>query len=221
MEVTKQFGAITETEAIDRIIAGETELFEILVRRYNPYLYKTGRSYGYSHEDTEDLMQDAFIAAYRNLPAFEKRSSFKTWITRIMLNGCYHKNRKLSFKNEKTNDITIHEKEIPMSVNNQTHEPDSALANKELGQIIGNALTRIPVDYRMVFSLRELSGLNTNETAEALDISPVNVKVRLSRARHMLRKVIEKMYSPEDVFEFNLIFCDKFVNHVMKAINEK
>ena len=73
----------------------------------------------------------------------------------------------------------------------------------------------------MVFSLRELSGLNTNETAEALDISPVNVKVRLSRARHMLRKVIEKMYSPEDVFEFNLIFCDKIVNHVMKAINEK
>ncbi|HEX7905273.1 MAG TPA: sigma-70 family RNA polymerase sigma factor [Chitinophagaceae bacterium] len=220
MEVVKQFGTITETEAIKRVLAGETELFEILVRRNNPFLYKTGRSYGYNHEDTEDLMQEAFIAAYQSLASFEHRSSFKTWITRIMLNGCYHKSRKLSFKNEKTTDTIIHEKEIPMFVNDEINEPDKAFVNKELSQIIGNALTRIPVDYRMVFSLRELSGLNTNETAEVLDISAVNVKVRLNRARHMLRTVIEKMYSPEDVFEFNLIYCDKIVHHVMKAINK-
>jgi RNA polymerase sigma-70 factor (ECF subfamily) len=72
-----------------------------------------------------------------------------------------------------------------------------------------------------VFSLRELSGLNTNETAEALGITPVNVKVRLNRARHMLRAVIEKMYAPEDIFEFNLIYCDKIVDHVMKEIKSR
>jgi RNA polymerase sigma-70 factor (ECF subfamily) len=73
----------------------------------------------------------------------------------------------------------------------------------------------------MVFSLRELSGLSTTETAEVLYISPINVKVRLNRARHMLRKAIEKMYSPEDIFEFNLVYCDRIVSHVLKEIDSK
>jgi RNA polymerase sigma factor (sigma-70 family) len=220
MAVVEQYGTITETEAIKRILAGEKKLFEILVRRNNPFLYKTGRSYGYNHEDTEDLMQEVFIAAFRNLAAFEQRSSFKTWITRIMLNSCYHKAKKSSFKNEKTSGSDLNENVIPMFENNASAGPDKAVTNKELRRIVGTALTRIPMDYRMVFSLRELSGLNTSETAETLGISPVNVKVRLNRAKFMLREVIEKMYDPEDIFEFNLTYCDKIVHHVMKGINE-
>jgi RNA polymerase sigma-70 factor (ECF subfamily) len=69
-----------------------------------------------------------------------------------------------------------------------------------------------------VFSLRELNGMSTAETAEAMDISETNVKVRLNRAKHMLREIVEKMYSPEDIFEFNLIYCDAIVNKVMTAI---
>ena len=220
MEITKKFEAITETEVIRRILAGQKELFEILVRRNNPFLYKTGRTYGFNHQDTEDLMQEAFISAFLNLASFENRSTFKTWITRIMVNLCYHKSQKLSYKNEKATETNFHEKTIPMFENNQSSHPDRIATNKELSQIVGNALSRIPLDYRMVFSLRELSGLNTNETAEALDISTANVKVRLNRARQMLRDVIEKMYRPEDIFEFNLIYCDKMVNNVMKAINQ-
>jgi RNA polymerase sigma-70 factor (ECF subfamily) len=70
----------------------------------------------------------------------------------------------------------------------------------------------------MVFSLRELNGMNVAETADALSISEVNVKVRLNRAKSMLRKEIEKIYSPEDIFEFNLIYCNAIVDNVMKAI---
>ena len=61
--------------------------------------------------------------------------------------------------------------------------------------------------------------MNTAQTAEALDISETNVKVRLNRAKHMLREKLETMYSPEDIFAFNLIYCDKIVHEVMKAIN--
>ena len=74
---------------------GETALYEIIIRRYNPYLYKTGRSYGYNHQDTEDLMQETFINAYTNLKKFENRSSFKTWVTRIMLNNCFQKKEEI------------------------------------------------------------------------------------------------------------------------------
>jgi RNA polymerase sigma-70 factor (ECF subfamily) len=219
MQIIKQFDTITETELIKRIGEGETELFEILIRRNNPFLYKAGMSYGYKHEDVQDLMQETFIAAFLNLEKFEGRSSFKTWITRIMLNQCYQKARKLSFKNEKTDDTMINEKTTPMFENSQSKDTYRTVLNKELSYIIGNALTAIPLEYRMVFSLRELNGMSTAETAEVLDISETNVKARLSRARHMLREKLETMYLPEDIFEFNLIYCDSVVNNVMKAIN--
>jgi RNA polymerase sigma factor (sigma-70 family) len=219
MQIIKQFETISETELIKRIGEGETELFEILIRRNNPFLYKAGMSYGYNHEDVEDLMQETFIAAYLNLKKFEGRSSFKTWITRIMLNQCYQKAQKLSFKNEKNDDTIINEKTSPMFENSQSKDAYRTVLNKELSYIIGNALTVIPLEYRMVFSLRELNGMSTAETAEVLDISETNVKARLSRARHMLREKLETMYSPEDIFEFNLIYCDRIVNKVMKAIN--
>lgn len=219
MQLINQHDTITETELINRIRNGERELFEILIRRNNPYLYKLGMSYGYKHEDVEDLMQETFIAAYMNLEKFEGRSSFKTWITRIMLNQCYQKAQKLSFKNEKANDI-LNEKTTPMFESNQNTDTYKSVLNNELSNIIGNALISIPFEYRMVFSLRELNGMSTAETAEVLDISETNVKARLSRAKHMLREKVEKMYTPEDIFEFNLIYCDKIVNEVMKAINK-
>src|SRR3546814_6701840 len=93
---------LTETQIIERIIQGEKQLYELIIRRYNPTLYQIGRSYSYNHEDTQDLMQESFIDAYKNLHCFEGRSSFKTWIMRIMLNQCYRKRQKFSYKNEIT-----------------------------------------------------------------------------------------------------------------------
>jgi len=94
------------------------------------------------------------------------------------------------------------------------------ITNKELGRVLENAIHEIPEDYRIVFSLRELNGLSVAETAEALDITESNVKVRLNRAKTMLQKEIKKMYSPEEIFEFNLIYCDGMVNRVMSKIDE-
>ena len=92
------------------------------------------------------------------------------------------------------------------------------MVNKELARVLENALTHIPEDYRIVFTLRELNGLSVSETVESLQISESNVKVRLNRAKKMLRTEIEKMYSAEEIFEFNLIYCDRLVNRVMSAI---
>src|SRR6478736_4016282 len=95
----KAFEKYTDLEVIHKIVAGEVELFEILIRRNNPYLYKVGKSYNYNHEDTQDLMQDTYIDAFTNLSKFEDRSSFKTWIIKIMLNNCFKKQQKWIFKN--------------------------------------------------------------------------------------------------------------------------
>jgi RNA polymerase sigma-70 factor (ECF subfamily) len=212
-----QLENFTETEIVGRVIDGEKALYEIIVRRFNPYLYKIGRSYNYNHEDTQDLMQETFIDAYKNLLQFEGRSDFKTWIIRIMMNNCYRKRGKASFKNEIMQDAN--EYSTPMFPN-RNNDTDKIIQNRELGHIIENALRKIPFDYRIVFSLREINGLNVSETAEMLGISEANVKVRLNRAKIMLRRDIENAYSANELFEFNLIYCDPMVENVMNKINE-
>lgn len=207
----------TEAEIIERIQVGEKALYEIIIRRYNPYLYKIGRSYNYSHEDTQDLMQDTFIDAYKHLSQFESRAGFKTWIIRIMMNNCYRKKEKLSFKNEIMHEVNDHSKPMFTIANNDT---EKIVQNRELGHIIEVALGNIPQDYRMAFSLREITGLNVLETATLLNITEANVKVRLNRAKSMLRNEIEKTYSAIELFEFNLIYCDAIVENVMMKINE-
>jgi RNA polymerase sigma factor (sigma-70 family) len=208
----------TDAEVIDGILSGNKSLFEILIRRYNPDLYKTGRGYGFNHQDTEDLMQETFINSFQNLSKFENRSSFKTWLIRIMLNQCYHKSHKLSYQNKPSIEISVNQNSGAMYLTTKHSNPDRSIVNKELKNVIETALKNLPEDYRMTFTLRELTGLNVAETAELLNITSANVKVRLNRAKTMLRKEIEKIYSPEDIFEFNLIYCDKIVDEVMKKI---
>jgi RNA polymerase sigma factor (sigma-70 family) len=212
----KTIAQYTDTEIIQRVLEGDLALFEILIRRNNAALYKVGRSYNYNHEDTQDLMQDSFVDAYSNLIKFEQRSSFKTWIIKIMLNNCYRKKQKSSYKNEIPHEIN--DKSIPMFSNQQYSDSSKNIVNRELNCIIEKALQQLPLDYKMVFSLREMNGLNVAETADALQISEANVKVRLNRARAMLRKEIERSYSTEDIFEFNLVYCDAMTDAVMKRI---
>lgn len=213
-----QFELYTDDEIIRKIVAGEVALFEILIRRTNPFLYRTGRAYNYNHEDTQDLMQDTFIDVYTNLEKFEHKSSFKTWAIKIMLNNCYRKQQKFSFKNEVASEMN--DKSAPM-FSNQGMDTGKTVANRELGFVIENALGQIPFEYRVVFSLREMNGLNVLETSDVLGISETNVKVRLNRAKTMLRKEIEKAYSPEEIFEFNLIYCDQIVKRVMNQLNTR
>lgn len=209
---------MTETELISRILKGDKPLYEIIVRRFNPYLYKIGRSYNYNHEDTQDLMQDTYLDAFKSLSKYEQRSSFKTWLIRIMLNNCYRKKQKLSFQNELAIEA-LKENATPMFTdsNNDTHKQ---IHNRELGQIIETSLLEIPENYRMVFSLREINGLSVSETASLLKISEANVKVRLNRAKAMLRAKIEKSYTADGLFEFNLRYCNPFTERVMKKISE-
>jgi RNA polymerase sigma-70 factor (ECF subfamily) len=132
-----------------------------------------------------------------------------------MLANCYRKSHKPGYVNEKTSQIS--EYSIPLFTAKNT-ETNTIVMNRELGSIIENALKKIPLEYRMVFSLREISGLNVSETAEALDITETNVRARLSRAKAMLRKEVEKAYEPEEIFEFNLRYCDEMVNRVMRIV---
>lgn len=213
----KQYKKLEDFEIIAKVLDGEVALYEIIVRRYNPYLFKIGRSYGFMHHDTEDIMQDAFISAYLNLSKFQHRSSFKTWLVKIMLNYCYQRKQKFSYKNEFASDTIEENNATPMFSHNGS-QTSKTVMNNELKRVLENSLVEIPEDYRMVFTLRELNAMSIRETAEALDISESNVKIRLKRAKSMLRTEIQKTYSPEEIFEFNLIYCNRIVENVFKKL---
>jgi len=210
----------TDAEVIEQVLAGNIAWFEILIRRYNALLYKTGRSYGFNHQDTEDLMQETYINAYQHLKKLENHAVFKTWLIKIMLHQCYHKARKGSYQLERKNDVVVNYNTSLMDLHNSNNDGTKTFLKKELNQVIEHSLQKLPEDYRLTFALRELAGLSVNETAELMKTSAANVKVRLNRARLMLRREIEQLYSAADIYEFNLIYCDKIVDAVMSKLND-
>ena len=208
----------SEAEIIRKILDGEMALFEILIRRTNSILYKIARSYDFSHEESKDLLQETHISAYQNLNKFEFRSSYKTWTAKIMVHKCLYKLNYGSSKYEVSN--IVDENSQPM-FSSKKQATEAAVLNNELSYILEKSLEKIPVHYRTVFILREVEGLSVAETAEMLNLSPVNVKVRLNRAKNLLQKELEKYYSKAQLYNFNLIHCDAVVKHVFDALNTK
>jgi RNA polymerase sigma-70 factor (ECF subfamily) len=208
----------SEEEIIQKILDGELALFEILIRRYNAILYKIARSYNFNHDEAQDLLQETHIAAYQNLKKFESRSSYKTWIAKIMVNKCLYKLSYGSSKYELPHQIADENSQPMFSSKKQSTEAN--VLNRELSAILEKSLEKIPVHYRTVFILREVEGLSVAETADMLNLTPVNVKVRLNRAKTLLQKELEKYYSKAQLYDFNLIYCDVVVKNVFAAISK-
>jgi RNA polymerase sigma-70 factor (ECF subfamily) len=95
---------------------------------------------------------------------------------------------------------------------------ETIVLNKELSKVLEKSLAEIPLTYRTVFILREVEGFNTNETAELMNSTPVNVKVRLNRAKALLQKKLESFYSSTDIYEFNAVYCDAMVKRVFESL---
>lgn len=215
--VNQQHRLLNEHEIIEKILNGEMALFEILIRRHNDVLYKIARSFGFNHQDAEDIMQDVHVIAFSKLSNFEGRSSYKTWISKIMVNKCmYRLNHGYYLKEMLPGEIS--ESVNPVNVVTSPVNPEQKMINNELAAVLEKSLQKIPVIYRTVFVLRQIQEYSVAETAGILDISPVNVKVRLNRAKALLQKELEEVYNQAEIFSFNLIYCDAIVKKVFDKI---
>jgi len=202
--ITEQNQA-SDGELIERVLSGEKGLFETIIRRYNQRLYRIGMSILNSEPDVEDAMQSAYISAYEHLSGFERRSAFGTWLTRIMLNQCYAQKRK-------SGHIPTHLIQTDNFINMET--PANDLVNKELGNVLQQAVAQLPEKYRLVFVLREMEDMSVRDTSATLNIEESNVKVRLNRAKIMLKRNLSA-YMKDSIYSFHLSKCDKMVNYVM------
>lgn len=203
----------TDEEIVARILNGEQHLYEQLMRKFNTQLYRISMSIVNDDKEAEDIMQTAYINAYRQLANFRQQSSFNTWLTRILIN------ESLLRKKRKQHMEKVLSESKPQT--QQSHTPLDDLMNKELKTILEKAVLTLPDKYRMVFVMREVQGMSTNETMEALDLGESNVKIRLTRAKEMLRAELNSYWQPKELFEFNLVRCDVIVDHVMQAISQQ
>jgi RNA polymerase sigma-70 factor (ECF subfamily) len=207
---------ITDYDVIARILKGEKDLYAILIRRYNARLYRVGMSIINDDAEVEDVMQVSYIKAYENLGKFVFKSSFSTWLTRILINESLLrlKKRKSSFHLNES--LMNHALPLQYPADGQT--PVSKALNAELKIILEQAIRQLPEIYRTVFVMREIEDMNVVETKECLDISEANVKVRLNRAKTLLRNSLSQYYKKEDILHFHLSRCDRMVERVTRQL---
>lgn len=202
---------LSDEEIVARILSGEKQLYESLIRKYNQRLYRIGRSIVNDDNEVEDIMQTAYLNAYVNLAGFENKSSFSTWLTKILINeSLLHKKRKA-----KLEQILIEKQDVKY----HSDTPLTGLMNNELKIVLEKSIAVLPEKYRLVFVMREVEEMSTSETMETLNLTESNVKVRLNRAKEMLRDSISSQYRFSGVYDFHLTRCDKMANYVMTRID--
>ena len=207
---------ISDNELITRILQGDKNLYAIIVRRYNQRLYRIGMSIINDDIEIEDVMQVTYINAYENLGKFAFKASFSTWLTRILINESLLRFKKKARSVTMNDDIM--DKEMYKQHITHVQTPAAKALNAELKAILEASIRQLPEKYRTVFIMREIEGMNTADTQECLDISEVNVKVRLNRAKALLRNSLSAFYKKEDILHFHLSRCDNMVNRVLSRI---
>jgi len=180
----------SEAEIIAAVLAGETQLYHELIRPHERSVYMMALSYMKNETDAEDVAQEAFIKAFRNLSTFRGDAKFSTWLISITLNEARNRLRRQSVVRMQSLDEPPDEDGAvsPALLRDWREIPSEAVEREEVRTLIKKAVETLPEIYRQVFLLRDVEELDVNETAQALSISISNVKVRLHRARMMLQK---------------------------------
>jgi len=180
----------TEAETIEAILAGDAQLFHELIRPYERSVYVMALSYMKNEADAEDVAQEAFVRAFRNLSSFRAESRFSTWLISITLNEARSRLRRQGTVRMESLDAPQGEDShvSPALLRDWREIPSDTVERSEVRLLLQNAIQNLPEIYREVFQLRDIEELNINETAEVLKLSTAVVKVRLHRARIMLQK---------------------------------
>jgi RNA polymerase sigma-70 factor (ECF subfamily) len=186
--------AEADAALLPRLRAGDPAAYEVLVCRHAGRMLAVAGRFLSCPEDRADAVQEALLAAYRALPAFEGQSSLATWLHRITVNACLMKLRSRSRR-----PCNLLEDLLPAAkdgggrahpVHCRPANPEAALETEEVREHVRACINRLPDAYRTVLVLRDLDELDTDQTARHLGLAPGAVKTRLHRARQALRSLL-------------------------------
>jgi RNA polymerase sigma-70 factor (ECF subfamily) len=206
----------SDEQLVARVAAGETALFEVLMRRNNQRLYRAVRAILRDGSEAEDVMQQTYLSAFSHLHQFAGDARFSTWLLRIGVNEALgrlrQRGRHLELLKDPEDDADPLEAPMPT--------PEERAADHELATLMEGLVDRLPGAYREVFVLRLVEGMDTAETAAVLDLGEAAVKQRLHRARVMIQQLLNEHVgaSARTLFQFQAPRCDRVVAAVLARL---
>jgi len=189
------------SDLIEQARSGDERAFTELVHTYQPTVYSFSFKVCRDEQKAAEIVQDTFVNVYRKLKQFDRRSKFTTWLYSIVVNNCLMKRRKtqldralvpINISNDFKKPHLHQEGNVAQVLSAWKETPLDAIMNKELKHRLDEAILKLPMEYRIVFVLRDVEGKSAEETAKILNLSVPAVKSRLRRARMFLRQELNE-----------------------------
>ncbi|SMP61472.1 RNA polymerase sigma-70 factor, ECF subfamily [Noviherbaspirillum suwonense] len=222
--VRKAGHAVSDSEIIRRVLAGDRNAFELLMRRYNRPLYRTARSIVTDDAEAEDVLQEAYLLAFHNLEKFRGESTTLTWLTRIVVNNAIARSRKIKRRAEiiaigSEPDWETHPASASLHLDS-TEQPEQAMERSAMRRLIEKKIDDLPETFRTVFMLRALEEMSVEDTSACLGIPEATVRTRYFRAKGLLREALsrEMDFALEGAFSFDGARCDRIVSGVFSRL---
>ena len=202
-----------DDEIVRRIVAGERGLYALLLPRYNQRLFRAARAILRRDDEAEDVVQQAWLAAFEKLGQFRHESSFATWLTRIAVNEALGRLRSRN----RRGDLALIDVHDESAMATEDPSPEEDVAAREMGSLLEKRIDDLPELYRVVFVMREVEELGTAETAACLGLTEETVRVRLHRARNMLQESLTEILgvASGEAFRFAGERCQHIVSSVL------
>ncbi|HEY2558446.1 MAG TPA: RNA polymerase sigma factor [Caldimonas sp.] len=218
--------ALDDHALVARIVAGDTDAFELVMRRHNGALFRTARAILRDDADAEDALQEAYLAAFRHLGEFRGDARLSTWLTRIVINQALGRLRA----RRRDNVVELRE-DVPEDDDaahgetmddGLTGSPEAGAMRSQLRRLLERKIDALPLAFRTAFVLREVEELTIEEAAECLAIPAATVRTRVFRARSLLRASLaeEIDVATGEVFGFGGAHCDRIVAAVLGRLRE-
>jgi len=216
--------AASDAELIRLVLRKDGAAARALMQRYNRRLYRVARGVVRDDGEAEDVLQEAYLRAFSALADFRGESSLSTWLTRIVLNKALQRLRRRT--DVPVSNIGMDAEQrgaeaIPFPVSQSTIDPERAMAQQQLCQLVERAIDALPCEFRTVLIARVIEGMSVEETAAAFDLQVETVKTRLHRARRLLKEALAEHIGPRfgDPFPFAGQRCDRITNAVIERLN--
>lgn len=213
-DLVSRAATVSDEAIVAEVLAGDVPRFEILMRRHNAAVHRAVRGVLHVEADVEEIMQDAYLAAFRSLGQFAQRASFRTWLLRIAVNAALARARRTRIGPD------VVDPEALEGVADEAPSADRKAVDTRTREVLEAEIACLPPTFRVVFMLREIEGLDPTAVSEVLGISVETVRTRHFRARERLRAALEARFSDSmtEVFDFHEIRCCRVVFAVMRRL---
>ena len=216
-----------DTELARRIGQRDERAFEAVMRTHNRMLYRLARSILKDDAEAEDAVQEAYLAAYRNIAGFRGGARLSTWLARIVINEAYGRLRRQKHSAVvvplELGDRGTPRVEEETMADETTEQPEAGAMRAELRRLLERQIDALPEQFRTAFILREVEEMSVEEAAECLNVPPATVRTRAFRARGMLRESLSREIDVAAVnaFGFEGERCDRIVASVLERLRSE